>query len=125
MIATTIEQSNRLLKAGIDPQTADMYYMMFMNGMKPMNGDADLNYTFEAEDGRWYFLEIYEDFFDAGHGEGVHAWSLSALIQLLPEHVFYRLARARGKDVEGLFEDCVKYLCMKSDEQKRHMMATL
>lgn len=96
MIATTIEQSKQLLEAGIDPQTADM---------------------------RWETIPGFVSHLCYEHcvtpliaPEVTPAWSLSAIIHLLPEHIFWRIARVRGKDVEGIFEDCVNYLC-KEDEK--------
>lgn len=103
MIATTIEQSQRLLAAGIDPKTADMCW-------------TDL---VDSVDSGGYFINEREDVFHLEVGfsrqneDIIPAWSLSALILLLPEHIFYRLARTRGHNIERLFEDCVNYLCKK------------
>lgn len=91
MIATSISQSKRLLEVGIDPQTADMQW----NAIPTYHGVEQELFVGEMTH------------------SGLPAWSLSALILLLPEHTFYRIARARGKDIEGIFEDCVTYLCKK------------
>lgn len=91
MIATTLGQSKRLLEAGIDPKTADMRW--------------------EASPWRIPHLRYQNDITPLFAPEVTPAWSLSAIITLLPEHIFWRIARVRGKDVEGIFEDCVNYLC--------------
>ncbi len=89
MIATTIEQSKRLLEAGIDPQTADMSWS---------------NVIVKEEAVPLLFVG------DAAPAS-MPAWSLSAITQLLPERIFWKIARVRGKDINGIFEDCVTYLC--------------
>ena len=89
MIATTIEQSKRLLEAGIDPQTADMSWSNVIVKEKAV----PLLFVGDAAPA------------------SMPAWSLSALTQLLPERIFWKIARVRGKDINGTFEDCVTYLC--------------
>lgn len=63
MKATTIEQSKRLLDAGVDPRTADAYYMPFDNYKI-----AHSNYGALIPD--------YD----------IPAWTLSALLDLLPNY---------------------------------------
>ena len=70
-IATTLEQSRRLLELGLDPKSADMLYVYF--------GEDD------------YGLEIANElddkinkFFNA---ETIPAWSLSALLELMPKEL--------------------------------------
>lgn len=117
MIATTIEQSKRLLEAGIDTKTADMYYKNNLSWLV----DKEPQYSAIPSAGSPVnALEWYNKGYTAS-GKGpmslLHfcfpAWSLSALIRLCPEHVPYRIIRTRGKDIEGIFEDCVTYLCKK------------
>lgn len=98
MIATTIEQSKRLLKAGVDPRTADMLYLWDEDAIM---GVGVCEYNLELIPGT-------EQEYNTG---SVPAWSLSALITLCPEHVPYRVIRTRGKDIEGIFEDLVEFLC--------------
>ena len=68
MIATTIEQSKKLVQLGIDISTADMYY--------PYLGD-----------------NVYSDIPRVGEAmpysskHDIHAWSLSALMELLPRSI--------------------------------------
>lgn len=67
MIATSIEQSKKLLKYGLNPDTADMVYTSVL---------------YESiKDKQYYVLEIrniVEDFND----DEIPAWSLSALIDI-------------------------------------------
>ena len=64
-IATSIEQSKKLIELGIDVNTADMDYIPFAND--PKNYDCVINlWNNEHEDG-W-----------------IPAWSLSALLSALP-----------------------------------------
>lgn len=62
-----------------------------------------------TESGRYFTKESDDVFLYSDHV--VPAWSLSALITLCPEHVPYRIIRTRGKDIEGIFEDLVEFLC--------------
>lgn len=66
MIATTIEQSQRLLRCGVSADTADMMY--FEDGEL-----STLSYS-----------EYNEDFY---HKETLSAWSLSTLLSLLPTSI--------------------------------------
>ena len=72
-IATTKEQSKKLIELGIDVNTSDMYYykedvfdyaLSVFNGKLLVKGNSKPN----AED-------------------TIPAWSLSALIELMPEHI--------------------------------------
>lgn len=64
-IATTKEQSKRLLELGFKKETADMVYQAV--GLTPYNV--------------WYKSEIENDFFPA--------WSLSTLMEMLPKSIRY------------------------------------
>ena len=103
MIATTISQSKRLLEAGVDPRTVDMYWTDLVE-------TTDAGGYFTKESDEVFHLEIGFDFYS---DHVVPAWSLSALITLCPEHVPYRIIRTRGKDIDGIFEDLVEFLCGK------------
>ena len=69
-IATTIEQSKHLLELGLDPKTADMYYLP-----QVMNEGETL----------WPIDKGY-DLDDADQP----AWSLSALLEVMPKPDLYR-----------------------------------
>lgn len=75
MIATTIEQSKHLLELGLDPKTADMYYLP-----QVMNEGETL----------WPIDEGY-DLDDADQP----AWSLSALLEVMPSFIDYKGQKLR------------------------------
>ena len=74
MIATTIEQSKHMLELvelGLDPKTADMYYPYFGAGQY---GDIPrVGFPIEYSGGR-----------------DIPAWSLSALLEVMPRPDLYR-----------------------------------
>jgi len=72
-ICTSLEQSKKLLELGIDVNTADMYYTTFYGKV-----DKDLPLPKEVYDILKY--PINED-------KIIHAWSLSALLGLMPKHI--------------------------------------
>ena len=103
-ISTSIEQGKRLLEAGVDPQTADMFWdrgtlATSLPGFEWLQEQPHPILSKNKKD----VLEQPEYF--------PLAWSLSALITLCPNHVPYRIIRTRGKDIEGIFEDLVGFLC--------------
>lgn len=72
-IATTIEQSKKLIELGIDVNTADMYYYkenVFNNALSTFNGALLVKGNSKPE------VEYT-----------IPAWSLSALIELMPKHL--------------------------------------
>lgn len=70
MICTSIEQSKKLIELGIDITTADMYYYT-------VNGDLyKTPNIIESED------DLYVD------EKSIPAWSLSALLELMPPYLF-------------------------------------
>ena len=79
-IATTKEQSVRLLQCGVDPKTADMCYQFIDECCN--NTDNPICSTPKEQ-----YATV------SGHGFGDHrihitpAWSLSALLALLPEKI--------------------------------------
>jgi len=62
MIATTIEQSKRLLELGLNPKTADM--------------------CFEMDKGNW-ILNVGKKSAQVNRGLAIPAWSLSALLEVM------------------------------------------
>lgn len=66
-ICTSLEQSKKLIELGIDVNTADMYWW-----------PTSLRYYIEAMD---------DGDFDETEGH-IPAWSLSALMELIPSNVF-------------------------------------
>lgn len=66
MIATTIEQSKRLLELGLDPKTADMVWVRYAAG--------------------GYRLEVlHRELFERIMETDIAAWSLSALFDVMPK----------------------------------------
>ena len=72
-IATTIEQSKRLLKAGLDPESADMWWTI----VQPQKQDG----WKLVPDGQPYsMLNLYkEEHLGLANYEDIPAWSLSRL----------------------------------------------
>jgi len=76
-IATTIEQSKHLLELGLDPKTADMWWsnrFVYWKSTPMIGVAAEQNqlYTF-----KWCEMDI-------------PAWSLSALLEVMPKPDLYR-----------------------------------
>lgn len=74
-ICTSIEQSQKLIELGIDINTADMSWLSWMKDGKPRIG-------FNSE----LFNNLY-DISDFRH-EYMPAWSLPALLELMPPYLF-------------------------------------
>lgn len=70
-IATTIKQSKKLIELGIDINTADMHYNKW---------DNDEEEEYHLKCGGLPKLEFK-------YATNIPAWSLSALIELMPEHI--------------------------------------
>lgn len=78
-IATTIEQSKRLIEAGLDPESCDMWWTI----RRPLKYDGwKLVYNGEP----YVYLSTYkEEPIALAEFEIVSAWSLSRLIDLIAE----------------------------------------
>lgn len=82
MIATSIEQSKKLVALGVDPSTADMYW------------DFD-------EMQKFHCLNIFEEGFNKHSyllGENLPAWSVEVLMDMLPD----KIVGYRGYEVFNL-----------------------
>ncbi len=76
-IATTYEQSQRLLACGVKPGTADMY---LEKSQLPEAGDYYLHsLTQDIDSEHWFAARMNRDI--------IPAWSLSRLIEMLPVEV--------------------------------------
>jgi hypothetical protein len=88
--ATSLDQSKELVKLGLDPNTADMCYTNHLYGS--MRSSMRLSaYSIEE------YKSLLKSFADLGFGEVFEpAWSLGALLKLMPSyHGYYpRLARS-------------------------------
>lgn len=107
VICTSIEQSKKLMDAGIDPHTADMTWHHNETRIKSMEwelrpykphffeGDAIKRYGLISDFGNKFSkrMGIKRPDYDAKtqfeqlHGKDVPAWSFMALLKLLPKHV--------------------------------------
>lgn len=76
-IATTIEQSERLLKCGIDPKTADMVWTRWDN-------DGERTDKLDVMDIHAFEMRCLRP---------IPAWSLSTLLDMLPSNIQKRLPR--------------------------------
>lgn len=75
MIATTQEQSQRLLRCGVSADTADMT-------LRTETGEVNFScYSLETE------LKFYGYYDPKRHIEIIPAWSLSRLLELLPKRI--------------------------------------
>lgn len=87
-IATDPSQSARLLDCGLDPKSADMCYLYWDESGEQLSREEYLeNYNESFLDGR---IELVpKDFGDYDHSyeNDSPAWSLSALLSLLPETI--------------------------------------
>ena len=87
MIATTIEQSRRLLACGVSPDTADMY---LEKSRLPEAGDFYLHTVLIGINrADWFSARMNKDI--------IPAWSLSALLELLPKKIFDEDIRYKGQ----------------------------
>lgn len=75
MVATTIEQSNKFLELGLNPESADMHYYIYPKE----NNRFGLYVGYDPHEALDY---VKRDIYDY-----VPAWSFSALLRLMPERV--------------------------------------
>lgn len=67
-VVTTIEQSRKLIELGLDPESADMTYLLFSDG----------KYSIKVEIGKRQKGESF-----------LPAWSLSALLEVMPKVIVH------------------------------------
>lgn len=107
LICTTLEQSKKLIDAGIDPHTADMTWHHHDSRIKSMEwelrpfkprffeGDAIKMYAKISKFGNDFSKKMgfkRPDYdaktqFEQLHGKDVPAWSFMGLLKLMPKHV--------------------------------------
>lgn len=81
-ICTTLEQSQKLIKLGIDVDTADIWWV------ERYKRHATMDYKYIVEDEPYYYLSLTKpsnDNYSQDIVKGIPAWSLSALMDLLPK----------------------------------------
>ena len=84
-ICTSIEQSKKLVELGIDVNTADMYYQYFKS-YSPSNGVTTGHCDIPII-GSWkeHHISIPDP---AMYNADIPAWSLSALLELIPSEIY-------------------------------------
>ena len=89
MIGTTKEQSEHLLELGLDPKTADMFWKfsaLIVNN--DITGKIGLR---------------FQDCLDVGRADGaIPAWSLSALLEVMPKELVNVGYNKKGEQVVSL-----------------------
>lgn len=108
-ICTSIEQSIKLIELGIDINTADMYW--FVPADDEGEFDEKVNVIYNKAD--YCLFEKVMDFNDTPY---IPAWSLSALLELIPNYVinkaddktyanlYYGLKSSHDNLVDAAFE---------------------
>ena len=80
---TILEQSQKLAEI-LPIESADLIYIMYRNGEKPRNGDANLSTVYESNEHKWYWIDIRDESWDMRIGEDIPCWSFTALLSVLP-----------------------------------------
>ena len=89
MIATTIEQSQHLLELGLDPKTADMFWKYSASlGNTDINGRIAVSY--------------HDNLFVGKYDGAIPAWSLSALLDVMPKELVNVGYNKKGEQVVSL-----------------------
>ena len=86
-IATTIDQYKRLRAAGVNPATADMCYIFFDKGGEQISLEEWLECAGEIDRGESYLIPKDFGMYDHSYSDECPAWSLSALLNLLPKRL--------------------------------------
>ena len=76
MYYTSIEQSKKLLKLGLNPESADMWYSYY--------GNSKYNPTIAYKGQQWFLCQIRNSLHD-----DIPCWSLGALLEVMPEQIIY------------------------------------
>ena len=90
MIATTIEQSKKLLELGLSPESADMYRWEY--------------------NGQWFISPLAEGGFNVGSTTDELCWSLPALLELMPNFIVSHDTAFEDEDAEGISTTYYKHL---------------
>ena len=86
-IATTPEQSKRLLACGVNPDSADMCYIFFSQYGEQMSHDEWIECDEDIDRGESYLIPKDFGMYDHSYSDDCPAWSLSALLALLPKEI--------------------------------------
>lgn len=103
-ISTTPEQSRRLLACGVDPNTADMCWLYWDDAGEQVSREEYLElYNESFLDGSVELVPIDFKNYDHSYSDDSPAWSLSALLALLPTEI---------KEDNCRFDEIYKYSLM-------------
>lgn len=83
MNVTTIEQSKRLLELGLKAETADLFYDIYINPITNEEEGQSLDFVSNWQDA--WGDRNKSDLFDE---RAIPAWSLGALLELMPPYLF-------------------------------------
>lgn len=92
--ATTIEQSKRLLDAGIPSYTADMCYIFIADDGNQCSQEEAEQYKEEGGDYDVSLRQTIDGYFDHSYESDCPAWSLMALLDYMP--IRYKLVDVKG-----------------------------
>ncbi len=90
MIATSIEQSKQLVRLGLDPKTADMCWVKDYTEQWVLITDTQINIR-----SRFEGMYEYSGFQWQEHIALIPAWSLSALLEVMPSFIDYKGQKLR------------------------------
>lgn len=110
-IATTVEQSIKLSELGIDPSTADMHWESVYNDEYRLA----LSTTKEAVEAVERMQDSLKTTFDV---KLVPAWSLSALLSLLPIHISIKKGYFYSLEWQFWNDNSLRYVTPYSDERE-------
>lgn len=89
-ISTSVEQSKKLLEWGLNPETADMCYHCDRSGVFGLNA-----HSIKLKSKSLFYKVLMSDYgeqeadkrFEELYGSDIPSWSLSRLIELMPEEI--------------------------------------
>ena len=101
-IATSIEQSKKLLELGLSPNTADLLYDIYINSITNEQEGMSLDFVSNWQSA-WGNNKDKSDLFD---DRTIPCWSLSALLDLMPKDRFIDIELSYG----GFSVDPLEYV---------------
>lgn len=119
---TTIEQSKKLIEAGLDPNTADMCYESLGKGLickYPTFKDIDLDFSVISDIPCWSLgalINLIQPFYPEIEPKGNYLWNVSICA------VNYLLSEDEGYDIhikeKSLVDACVKTIIVLIEHNK-------
>lgn len=101
-ICTTKEQSKRLIDLGLDPNTADMFWLA--KSIREVDDDIEI-----PEEDRNYFLYVNKDnsFFIRHDFDYIPAWSLHRLMEI------GNITGVGFPEIDNIYEVCIRIIASK------------